>query len=73
MISAACHQVIFFAMALNSTSCTFIIRSISELVYVRLDSNSQPHLPAPLFQSGQIMCELDRTNHILTTPPMELC
>jgi hypothetical protein len=48
--------VIFFAMARNSTSCTFIIRSIAELVYVRLDSNSQPYAPAPLF--------LKRTDHV---------
>ena len=29
MISAACHQVIFFAIARNITSCTFIARSIA--------------------------------------------
>jgi hypothetical protein len=29
MISAACHQVIFFAIAFNSTSRSFIIRSIA--------------------------------------------
>ena len=28
-ISAACHHVIFFAIARMITSCTFIIRSIS--------------------------------------------
>ncbi|MCU1293683.1 MAG: hypothetical protein JWP08_2533, partial [Bryobacterales bacterium] len=28
---------------------TFIIRSISELVYVRLVPNSQPYASAPLF------------------------
>jgi hypothetical protein len=28
-ISAACHQVIFFAIACNITSCTFIARSIA--------------------------------------------
>jgi hypothetical protein len=49
MISVAYHQLIFFAMARSNTSCTFIIRSISELVYVRLDSNPQRLVPAPLF------------------------
>jgi hypothetical protein len=29
IISAACHQVIFFAMARKMTSCTFIARSIA--------------------------------------------
>jgi hypothetical protein len=29
MISAASHQVIFLAIAFKSTSCSFIIRSIS--------------------------------------------
>jgi hypothetical protein len=33
MISAAAHQVIFFAIAFNSTSCNFIIRSDSAAVY----------------------------------------
>jgi hypothetical protein len=33
MISAACHQVIFFAIAFSSTSCSFIIRSISAAEY----------------------------------------
>jgi hypothetical protein len=33
MISAAVHQVIFFAMAFNNTSCSFIIRSISAAEY----------------------------------------
>jgi hypothetical protein len=28
-ISAACHHVIFFAIACNITSCTFIARSIA--------------------------------------------
>jgi len=31
MISAACHHVIFFAMALSITSCTFIARSTAAL------------------------------------------
>jgi hypothetical protein len=29
MISAACHHVIFFAIARKMTSCTFIARSIA--------------------------------------------
>jgi hypothetical protein len=32
MISAACHHLIFFAMARNITSCTFIARSIAAFV-----------------------------------------
>jgi hypothetical protein len=32
MISAACHHVIFFAMARKITSCTFIVRSIAACV-----------------------------------------
>jgi len=31
MISAACHQLIFFAMARRITSCTFIARSTAAL------------------------------------------
>ena len=54
-------------MARSNTSCTFIIRFISELVYVRLDSKSQPDNQAPLFQSGQLMCESQRSTHILAT------
>ena len=41
-------KVTEIAMARNNTSCIFIIRSISELVYVRPDPNSQPHAPTPL-------------------------
>src|SRR5580693_3339749 len=33
-ISAACHQVIFFAIARRITSCTFIARSTAALGYV---------------------------------------
>jgi len=33
MISAADHQLIFFAIAFNSTSCSFIIRSVSAAEY----------------------------------------
>ena len=59
MISAASHQVIFFAIAFNSTSCSFIIRSISAAEYC-LGASTHPASP-PLGSSGQIMCELDRT------------
>ena len=55
MISAAAHQVIFFAIAFNSTSCIFIIRSIVDAEYVRLEFTLQPCAPATLFQSGHIM------------------
>ncbi len=65
MISAASHQVIFLAIAFNSTSCSFIIRSISAAEYCSGLVN-HPASPAAL-QSGQIMCELDRTDHILAT------
>jgi hypothetical protein len=41
MISAACHQVIFFAIAFNSTSCSFIIRSVSAAEYCWARSPSQ--------------------------------
>src|SRR5215472_5457394 len=65
MISAASHQVIFFALAFNNTSCIFIIRSTSAAGYRFAFSN---HSASPLPpQSGQITCELDRTDHILTT------
>src|SRR5215468_11247165 len=65
MISAASHQLIFFAMAFNNTSCIFIIRSTSAAGYRFAFSN---HSASPLPpQSGQITCELDRTDHILTT------
>lgn len=33
-ISAACHEVIFFAIARKITSCTFIARSTAALGYV---------------------------------------
>jgi hypothetical protein len=56
MISAAANQLIFFAIAFNSTSCTFIIRSISAAEYCRPDSSTlQAPVSAPFFQSGQIM------------------
>ena len=65
MISAASHHVIFFAVAFNSTSCNFIIRSVSIAEYCFVVSNHK--LPPPFFQSGQLMCEFDRTDHILAT------
>lgn|GEM_PF-5025829 len=33
MIYAASHHVIFFAIAFDNTSCSFIIRSVSEAAY----------------------------------------
>jgi hypothetical protein len=66
MISAASHQVIFLAIAFNSTSCSFIIRSVSAAEYCGVVFNHQ--LPPPLFQSGHFMCEFHRTDHILATP-----
>src|SRR2546425_12355396 len=69
MISAASHQVIFFAIAFNKTSCSFIIRSVSAAGYCCEVFNLQ--IPPPLFQSGQFMCEFDRTFHILTTGVMD--
>jgi hypothetical protein len=60
MISAAAHQVIFFAIAFNSTSCSFIIRSVSAAEYRPEVFNLQ--LPPPLSQSGQFMCEFNRTD-----------
>jgi hypothetical protein len=36
MIYAASHQVIRLAIAFNSTSCSFIIRSISAAEYCRV-------------------------------------
>src|SRR5204863_10039449 len=63
-ISAACHQVIFFAVACNFTSCTFIARSIAALGYASmLLMVSHPHRP----QSGHITCYLNRTYHVLPT------
>src|SRR5689334_6504741 len=58
MISAASSQVIFFAMALKITSCTFIIRSHSAADIARLVSNLK-RLP-PLFQK--------RTDTVLIQP-----
>src|ERR1035437_6407857 len=65
MISAASHHRIFFAIAFSNTSCSFIIRSVSAAEYCWLGST--PQLPPPLFQSGQFMCEFNRTDHILAT------
>src|SRR5436305_13953740 len=55
-------------MARNSTSCTFIIRSISELAYTfgRIP-NPSLSLRLRFSKNGQLMCELVRSTHILTT------
>src|SRR5271170_668541 len=57
MISAACHQLIFFPIARKITSCTFIARSTAALGYVptlsRMDTSSPP---------------AKRTFHVLTSP-----
>ena len=55
MISAAVTQLIFLAIAFNSTSCSFIIRSISAAEYVRPESTFQTLVSAADSQSGQIM------------------
>jgi hypothetical protein len=44
---------------------SFIIRSVSAAEYC-WGAFTLPASP-PLFQSGQFMCELDRTDHILAT------
>jgi hypothetical protein len=59
MISAAAPQLIFFAIAFNNTSCSFIIRSISAAEYCRTLSTPQPS------QSPKIS---DRTDHALIEP-----
>jgi len=46
MISAASAQLILLAIAFNSTSCSFIIRSTSGAEYCRLVFHS-PSLPTP--------------------------
>jgi hypothetical protein len=46
MISAACHQVIFFALVRGSTSQTFVIRAISERIRsVRLQLSAIAPVP----------------------------
>lgn len=55
MISAAVTQLIFLAIAFNSTSCSFIIRSISEAEYVRPGFTFQALVSAAVSQSGQII------------------
>ena len=63
-ISAACHQLIFLAIACNITSCTFIARSIAALgSESMLDMLSHPRRP----QSGHLMCYPNRTYHVLPT------
>src|SRR6266567_7980094 len=63
-ISAACHQVIRFAIARKITSCTFIARSIAAFEYPTM-------LPMVCYsrrpQSGQITCYFKRTYHVLPT------
>jgi hypothetical protein len=53
MISAASHQVIFFAMAFSSTSCSFIIRSISAAVYC-----------LGVFNPSSVAAAAKRTDHV---------
>jgi hypothetical protein len=64
IISAACHQVSFFAIARKITSCTFIVRSIAAF-------EQEPMLGMVAYscrpQSGQITCYLNRTYHVLPT------
>src|ERR1700716_580342 len=69
MISAASHQLIFLAIAFNSTSCNFIIRSVSAAEYCWGAFPLQ--LLPPLFQTGQFTCEFNRTDHILATAPVK--
>jgi len=64
MISAACHHVIFFAIALRITSCTFIARSTAALGYASMP-RMVTHPRRPL--GGHITCYLNRTYHVLTT------
>ena len=54
MISAASHQLIFFAIAFNNTSCNFIIRSVSAAEYCFEVSNLQ--LPPPPFFKADSSC-----------------
>jgi len=55
MISAAVPQLIFFAIAFNNTSCSFIIRSTSAAEYCRALSTPQLLNPQKS-QTGQITC-----------------
>ena len=57
MISAASTQLIFLAIAFNSTSCSFIIRSTSEAEYCRLVF-TPPAYPLPP----------ERTDHMSIRP-----
>jgi len=63
MISAASHRVVFFAIAFNSTSCSFTLRPNSALEYGRLSvtdpASRTPDLPADRSSvnwTGQITC-----------------
>jgi hypothetical protein len=50
---------------LKITSCSFIIRAIST-AGIGAYSVSKHQFTSPLLQSGQLMCQSDRTNHVLT-------
>src|SRR5579862_9446920 len=60
MISAACHHVIFFAIARKMTSWIFIARSTADGGYSRIlpPPNRMPRLPS----------RLKRTDHVLIHP-----
>jgi len=55
MISAAAPQLIFFAIAFNNTSSSFIIRSTSAAEYCEALSTTQ-RLSPQKSQTGQITC-----------------
>ncbi len=62
MISAACHQVIFFARARKITSCIFIARTIAAFE-LRVHASHAPLLsPAA-----------KRTDHVLSQPGHIMC
>jgi hypothetical protein len=66
MISAASSQVIFFAMALKITSCSFIIRSSSAAEIACVRSNTKPSLAAFHKRTDAVLIQPDkyRANHI---------
>jgi hypothetical protein len=61
---AAAHQVIFFAIAFNSTSCNAISAPLPPRLLLR---GVHLWLPPPLFQSGQLIREFNRTDPTLAT------
>src|SRR5271170_5790983 len=74
MISAACHQLIFFAIARKITSCTFIARSTAALGYVstlsRMDTSSPPAMRTfHLLSPPDISCANDRSANPPCPPP----